>query len=410
MASIPSKKEQNMPKLQDYQQFNGRHWETGSIQNYYAYRGVKAPHTGQPYSEALLLDASGGVVMGYFVFAYEGYDPMARILTRNTFDPWDTLLSRLGVAQHIQHTSSPAKGLSNLREALDEGVPPIVWADMFSLPYNALPMDEGMWGMMPIVVYGHEEDTVFIADRAGVLLTVTPVELASARARVKKDKFRVITLDPPDEGKLTTAVTQGIWSCINLYTEKPPKVSKNNFGFAAYQHWADMLVKPKAKRSWAKEFPPGVKLYAGLTSAFSDIETFGHEGGADRGKYADFLDEASLILSKPDLKSVAQQFRASQAAWHKLGQALLPDEVALLQEARQLLLKGHRLFIEKGNEGLAERVEINGRLAAIKAKISAEFPLNDAEVQTLQESIREQILTIHDIEYEAIMALQGVMS
>jgi hypothetical protein len=61
-----------MPKLKDYNQFNGRHWETGTVHNYFAYTGVKAPHTGQPYSEALLMGVSGGAVMGYFSFAYEG--------------------------------------------------------------------------------------------------------------------------------------------------------------------------------------------------------------------------------------------------------------------------------------------------------------------------------------------------
>jgi hypothetical protein len=399
-----------MPKLANYQQFNGRHWETGTVCNFYNYRGIKAPHTGQPYSEALLMGVSGGAVMGYFVFAYEGYDPMARILTRNTFDPWDTFLSRLGVAQHIQHTSKPEKGLANLLDTLEEGIPAIVWADMFSLPYNAMPLDEGMWGMMPILVYGHEDDVVWIADRSRVPLTVTVAELAAARARVKKDKFRVVSLDPPDEGKLATAVTQGIWDCINLFTEKPPKGSKNNFGFAAYQHWAEMLVKPKAKRSWAKEFPPGEKLVAGLTSAFTDIETFGHEGGADRGKYADFLDEASLILDKPALNSAAQQFRASQEAWHKLGVALLPDEVLLLQETRQLMLESHRLFLEEGNEGLAKRVGVNGRLAAIKAELAANFPLNEAEVQELHENIRTHILAIHGIEQKAIAALKDAMA
>jgi hypothetical protein len=399
-----------MPKLNDYHQFNGRHWETGTIHNFYAYRGIKAPHTGEPYSEALLMGVSGGAVMGYFVFSYEGYDPMARILTRNTFDPWDTLLSRLGVAQHIQHTGKAEKGLSNLLNTLEEGVPAIVWADMFSLPYNALPLDEGMWGMMPLLVYGHEADAVWIADRARVPLIVSPDELAKSRSRVKKDKFRIITLDPPNEEKLATAVTQGIWSCISLFTEKPPKGSKNNFGFAAYQHWANMLIKPKAKRSWAKEFPRGDKLYAGLTSAFSDIETFGHEGGADRGKYADFLDEASLILNKPDLKSVAQQFRVSKEAWHKLGQALLPDETPLLQETRQLMLQGYQLFLDKGKDGLAERLEVNGRLNAIKAEITDNFPLNEGETQTFLENIRTHVLEIHDIEKEAITALQSTMA
>jgi len=48
--------------------------------DYYAYRGMKAPHTGQPYTEAMLMGISGGIVMGYYSFAYEGSDPQARIL------------------------------------------------------------------------------------------------------------------------------------------------------------------------------------------------------------------------------------------------------------------------------------------------------------------------------------------
>ncbi len=222
-----------MPILVDYEQFNGRYWETGTVANHWAYRGVVAPHTGEPFSEALLLGVSGGIVMGYFVFAYDGYDPMARILTRNTFDPMDTMLSRLGVVQHIQQTASEKKGVANLVDALEDGVPPLVWADLFSLPYNGEVWDEGMWAMLPIVVYGYDEaaDQVLIADRARVGVSVTTGELAAARGRVKKAKNRVLTLDPPQEEKLKTAVQAGIWDTIKLFTEKPPKGSKNNFGF-----------------------------------------------------------------------------------------------------------------------------------------------------------------------------------
>ncbi|MCP4425119.1 MAG: BtrH N-terminal domain-containing protein [Chloroflexi bacterium] len=399
-----------MPKLDDYDQFDGRHWETGGIRNFYAYRGVKAPHTNEPYSEALLLGVSGGIVMGYFMFAYEGYDPQARILTRNTFDPWDTLLSRLGVAQNIQHTSSPKKGLTNLTDTLEEGLPAIVWADMFSLPHNVTPDYGDMWAMLPIVVYGHEEDTVWMADRARVPLTAAPEALAAARERVKKTKLRVATLGPPDPDKLATAVSHGIWDCIKLFTEAPPKGSKNNFGFAAFQSWADLLVKPKARRSWAKEFPPGSKMVAGLTSAFHDINIFGKQGYAERDTYADFLEESSLILDKPALQEIALQFRRSAQAWEALSQALLPEDVTLFKETRKLMLEQQRLFLEQGNASMEERRRINGRLNDLKAEATDDFPLNEGEVQTMRENIQTRILEIHDIEREAILALQAAMS
>lgn len=46
--------------LKNYQEFAGRHWETGTIRNALAYQGVKAPHTGKSVSEALLMGITGG--------------------------------------------------------------------------------------------------------------------------------------------------------------------------------------------------------------------------------------------------------------------------------------------------------------------------------------------------------------
>jgi hypothetical protein len=180
-------KEIRMAVLADYNYFLGRHWETGSVSNHYAYQGVKAPHTNQPYSEAMLMGVSGGIVMAYFSFAYEGYDPQARVLTRNTFDPLDTLLERLGVVQDRTHTPDPARAERKLLEALDSGIAPIVWADMFSLPYNNLPHAEDMWGMFPLVVFGYDlqADRAWIADRARVPLHTTATELKYSRGRVK---------------------------------------------------------------------------------------------------------------------------------------------------------------------------------------------------------------------------------
>ena len=399
--------------LNNYKQFGGRHWETGTIHNFWAYRGITAPHTGQPISEALLMGISGGVVMGYFSFAYEGYDPMAKILTRNTFSPWDTMMSRLGVAQNILHTSKPDKGRDNLLDTLDSGVPAIVWADTFSLPYNDLPCDEGMWGMLPIIVYGYDEtqDEVLIADRASVALTVTTADLHAARARVKKDKFRIITLEAPRLDNLATAVSAGIWDSIKLYTEKPPKGSKNNFGLAAFQHFAKLLTKPKMRLSWAKEFPAGRKMLAGLMSLYSDTYQYGKGySNAERDTYADFLDEASLILNKAALGEAAQQFRASATAWQALGPILLPDSVPLLGEVRQLMDKEHRLFLEEGNGSLAERQQIHARLSAIKKQTETDFPLNDQEASALLEGIAEHILQIHDLEATAVTTLQHAMN
>lgn len=401
-----------MPILNNYHHFAGRHPETGTIHNYFAYCNITAPHTGEPYSEALLLGVSGGIVMGYFTFAYEGYDPHVALLTRNTFDPWDTMLARLGVVQEIKQTSKAAKGVANLIDALADGRPAIVWADRWSLPYNALAFDEGMWGTFPLIVYGYDDtaDQVWIADRAAVPLTVTTDELMQARARIQKDKFRVMTLDIPDPEKLPAAVSAGIWDCIKLFIEKPPKGAKKNFGLAAYQHWIDVLTNPKGRDSWEKEFPAGVKLYAGLTSAFDRMGMVGVRGDGERTLYAEFLDEASVILKKPALREVAAQFRTSAAAWRALGCALLPDNIALFQETRMLTVRKNRLFLEQGGAALTEIGQINERLVALRKEVSQNFPLDAEGVAALCGNIAAQIQQIHDLEAVAVGSLREAMA
>jgi hypothetical protein len=399
-----------MPKLNDYDQFEGLHWETGSLRNYYAYQGVTAPHTGEPYSEAMLLGISGGIAMGYFTFAYEGYDPWVRLLTRNTFDPLDTIFKRLGIKTNVRQTAKPEIGVKNLLEVLETGSPAIVFADMFSLPYNAAPQDEGMWAMFPILVYGYEQEegVAWIADRSRSPLTVTVEELAVARGRTKKNKYRLLTYEPPDESKLISAVEAGIRHCIELFTQPPPKGSKNNFGLLAYQKWVKMLGKTNQQGSWNKVFPPGIKMYAGLTSAFNDIDIFGKDGGAERGVYAQFLDEASVLLSKPALEEVADKFRTSAETWNELANSLLPDEVPLFKETRLLMLSKHQLFLEKGNSALDDIHQIDDRLAEIKTQLSEDFPLTDSQTGEQKEAIAAYIMAVHDIEFEAIQELKKI--
>src|SRR5881296_2435277 len=86
----------------------GRHYETGTLCNAWALGGATAPHTGQPYSEALLLGVSGGIAFGYFTFAYRGELPHMALLTRNTFDPFETILDRLAAPREVRQTADPA--------------------------------------------------------------------------------------------------------------------------------------------------------------------------------------------------------------------------------------------------------------------------------------------------------------
>ena len=124
---------------------------------------------------------------------------------------------------------------------------------------------------------------------------MTKDELAAARGRIKKDKFQILHLDIPNPDALPAAVSSGIWDCLKLFTEKPPRGSTKNFGLAAYRNWISLLRSPKGRQSWAKEFPVGPKMYAGLLSAFSHYGAIGIRDDAERTRYAEFLTEAAVM-------------------------------------------------------------------------------------------------------------------
>lgn len=406
-----------MTKLSNYTQFDGLHWETGSVRNALDYQGIRTPHTGQPLSEALLLGISGGIVFGYFIFDYEGYDPHVALLSRNTFDPLDTLLERLRIPQNNYQTASPETAEEDLREVLDNGRPAIVFADHYSLPYNAMPTHEQMWGYMTLIVFGLEGGCAQIADRSRVPLEVSAAELAQARGRVKKHKHRLLALDAPNLDRLPAAVTQGIWQTISLFCEAPPRGSRENFGLSAYERWAEMLDNTRNKKSWARLLPPGPRLYAALAgypgqpSAFSwAASTWGTGHTVDRRMYADFLDEATLILGKPALAELSADFRRASDAWQGLSEALLPDGYPLLAETRRLQLRRHAVFIETGQAGLEEIHSINARLTELRKLAETEFPLDETGATSFRENLRTHVLEVMEIERQAIQDLREIMA
>jgi hypothetical protein len=396
-------------------QLTGRHWETGSVHNALAMQGVKAPHTGKPYSEALLLGISGGITFGYFTFEYKGYLPHVAILTRNTFDPFSTMLERLGIAQDLQQTSKPEIAEKNLQDTLESGLYPLAWADQFSLPYNDLKSDAAMWGMMPLLVIGSDGKSVTVADRSSQPLNLSMADLTRARGRVKEDKYRLMTIDAPQTTKLAGAVQKGISQAIALFTEKPPRGARDNFGFAAYAKLAELLVNTRNKHSWERQFAPGVRMYHALAGspvqpgAYQWVNTWVTADGADRGLYADFLVEAAQILKKPALKESAEKFRESYKLWLKFAEALLPDAVPMLGESKKLIQKKHDLFIQKGEAALPEIKQINTRLNELLELSKTDFPLSNAQAAELRSNLRDVLLKISAVEQTAIDLLQNAI-
>lgn len=401
-----------MPTLENFTQFEGRYWDTAAIRNALDYQGAIAPHTGEPYSEAMLLGISGGLTFGYFTFHYQGYDPQVNLLTRNTFDPMERIFERLKLPRDLRRSASANKGRQNLIDALEEGYAPVASPDGALLPYNALPYDEANWHTMPLVIYGYEQDKgeAYISDRSRVSLTVSADDLDAARARVKKDRHGLILLGAPADANLAEAIRQGLEDCVKLMTEKPPKGSAKNFGLRALAHWADMLAKT-GRGSWAKEYPTGRPLLAVLISSYTFLgPAFGKTMGAERDVYADFLDEAARALDKSALIAVAAAYRQSAAAWEALLNSLLPAGAPMLGDARELIDRKTNLFIESGAAQLDEIIACYEQLEALKTEAETDFPMSEAEISDLRADIRDKVLQARSAEEAAVTALKAAIN
>jgi hypothetical protein len=147
-----------------------------------------------------------------------------------------------------------------------------------------------------------------------------------------------------------------------------------------------------------------------LRTTFEHIAIFGKDGNAERFLFADFLDEASIILNKAELRGVADRFRRSGEAWDALGCALLPDNTPSLAETRHLMLKRHHTFLANGNAALVEMRQIDTRMAELRQEMTTDFPLSEAEVQELCATVCEHVLRIQDLERQAIGELVQVMT
>jgi hypothetical protein len=399
-----------MPTLPNYTQFDGRYWDTAVIRNALDYMGVIAPHTNAPYTEALLLGVSGGITFGYFTFHYEGYDPQVNLLTRNTFEPSQTIFDRMGIAQEVLQTTNPDKARQTLIQTIEDGHVPIIFPDMWSLPYNALKWDDGMWGGMPVIVVGYEANgEAVLCDRSYHPLIVPADVLDVARARIKKDKHRLMMLEHPDHSRLASAVRAGIMDCVALMTEKPPRGAVTSFGLKALQHWADMLQKD-TKESWSRAYATGRPLLSVLISSYTFLSpVFGKTQQAERDTYADFLDEASVILNKPELENVAVRYRMAGKAWDGLICALLPENVPMLKKAREYLDIKTELLLEKGSSAVDDMLHQEKQLDALKTEAQTDFPMTTTEIADLRAEIRRHVVLVHDAEREAVLALKLAM-
>lgn len=391
--------------------FPGTNPATAALRILLANAGVRAPHSGQPFSEAMLLGIAGGIGAGVFAFRYEKEDFSSFFVAGR--HRWEDDLAylqnacrRLGFGNVVEETSSPAAAERQLRALLAAGGPVVAWVDAACLPHRHMPADWQGGGYHVVVVYAIDDtaDEVIIGDLADGPIRVDRAAFAAARARIRKQKHRLLALDgsrpAPGDIDLPRVVREGLAACHDGLTH----ARASNFKLEAFRTWSQRIQGGTGKDSWDSVFPRGRHLWTALTSTYRFIEHYGSGGGLVRPLFAEFLDEAATALGDGRLAELGSRYAALGSGWSELAGAALPDGVPQFAAAKHLLDVQEEVFLS--SDGRAEAaVAAWTEMSLLADTAAADFPLDEAACATLRQSLQAAVAALYDSEVDALREL-----
>jgi hypothetical protein len=371
-----------------------------------AHAGVRAPHTGRPFSEAILFGVAGGVGFGMFTFFYEK-ENFATFFVAGRHGWQDDLAylkeacRRFGITPVVRESGGAKAAASQLAEALADG-PCVAWVDLAHLPYRGVPAKFSGSGYHVVTVYRLDGDAALIGDLTDEPVTIPLADLATARARIKKQKNRLLSIpDAPPSPPLLQLVRDGLRACHQGLTK-----GKSNFALAAIKTWADRMHGSKDAERWERVFA-GPRLWSGLTAIHNYVEHYFTGGGLCRPLFADFLTEAADALARPALRSLAQRYAELGRGWSDLADAALPDAVPAMKAAKELYARRSELVAAgaPADDVRAVWKQLDDLAAAAREK----FPLSDAEGGDLRAGLQVRLRALYDGECAAAAELEGVI-
>jgi hypothetical protein len=372
---------------------------------------------GEPFSEAMLFGIAGGIGIGVFSFFYEKEDFASFFLAGRHL--WHDSLAYLRQAcqrfgiEPIVHETAGAKGAeAALRAALAERGPCVAWVDAMSLPHRAVPGALSGSGYHVITVYGIDETagTASIGDLTDAPISISLADLAQARARIKKDKNRLLSIPPSKpEIDLPVLVREGLRACHGgLAGAGGVKSAATNFSLKALSIWAERLHGSQDRECWERVFARGPRLWQGLIGVYDFIEHHGSGGGLCRPLFAEFLTEAADACADSRLGELATRYGELGRAWSALADAALPDEVAAFREAKELLARKAELINSGGSPD--EIAAVWARLSELRRQVREEFPLSEADCDDLRAALQARVRALYEEETATRDALDQVIA
>ena len=380
--------------------------------------GALAPHTGLPFSEAMLFGIAGGIGVGVFSFYYEkenfsSFFIAGRHSWQDDVAYCDQACRLLGVTSLVRESSGAKAADTQLRELLSSHRACIAWVDMAHLPHRCLPAQWSGGGYHVVTVYelDPEHETALIGDLTEEPIPISLAALAQSRARIKKQKHRLLSLEPGEvRVDLRDLVRAGLANCFRGMGGEGWKNYKTNFSLRAFQLWAARLHGSKDNERWERIFAPGQGLWRGLTGVHDFIEHYGTGGGLCRPIFADFLSEAAEALSDPALRGLAERYASLGRGWSEVADAALPDHVPEFREAKELLARKAELNLGAAEQAREELPDIWRRLNELASNASRKFPLDAEQSSQLRLELQARVQALHEAEVAGHLAIGSYLA
>jgi len=371
-----------------------------------AHAGVVDPPRGVPFSEQQLFLLAGGIGAGMFAFRYEKEDVSTFFVAgRHAWHDDEAYLrracERLGANTVVKESAGAKAADKILDEGLANGRPVIAWVDSASLPHRAMPswMRGGGYHVVTVLSKDASSGDVTIADLADQPVVVPRADFAAARARIGKQKNRVLWIDghrPVDSAKAHGAA---LAACVDGLVKQRMK----NFTLDSFATWAGRLEATKGRESWAVMFPRGAHFAAGLRWAYDFIELYGTGGGACRPLFASALREASDQFPALGLAKAAEAYTALADEWSSLADTLLPGSPKPFGDLRAALdTRAEALAAGAPATAIAVTwADVESRQAAL----GKDFPLDEIACARLRSDLAARVRSIHASETRALELL-----
>jgi hypothetical protein len=381
---------------------------TTALRGLLAHAGVRDPQTGAPFSEAMLFGIAGGIGIGVFSFLYEkenfaSFFVAGRHLLHDSLAYLRNACKRLDIEPVVHETAGVKAAEEQLRSALAEHGPCVAWVDAAHLPHRAMPPMASGSAYHVITVYQIDETgkIASIGDRTDEPITIDLADLAKARARIKKDKHRLLSIPASaSRADLPALVRGGLRACYDgLAGAGGVKSAATNFSLKAIRLWAERLHGSKDNERWERVFPRGPRLWQGLTSVYDYIEHYGTGGGLCRPLFAEFLTEAVSAGADARLADLALRYTELGSAWSALANDALPDEVPVCREAKELF--AHKAELIDGGGSPDEIRAAFARLDELRPRTPDQFPLTEAECTALRARLQARVQALYDAEVAA---------